>query len=94
MNTRHGSPRLSNPELNGLSRVFGAGWAVRLDQANGSIRPSWAIRAGCMAVVCSGVKQLRAIRSQILILVPKNDFLAQICGCERFHELHRVWENA
>lgn len=31
-NMRHGLPRLSNPELNGLSRVFGAGWAVRLNQ--------------------------------------------------------------
>lgn len=49
MNTRHGSPRLSNPELNDLSRVFGAGWAVRLDQANGSIQPSWVVRAGRMA---------------------------------------------
>lgn len=45
MNTRHGLPRLSNPELNDLSLVFGAGWAVRLDQANGSIQPSWAIRS-------------------------------------------------
>lgn len=44
-NMRHGLPRLSNPELNGLSRVFGAGWAVRLDQANGSIQASWAIRS-------------------------------------------------
>lgn len=43
-NMRHGLPRLSNSELNDLSRVFGAGWAVRLDQANGSIQPSWAIR--------------------------------------------------
>ena len=45
MNTRRGSLRLNNPELNGLSRVFGAGWAVRLDQANGSIQSSWAIRS-------------------------------------------------
>ena len=44
-NMRHGLPGLSNPELNGLSRVFGAGWAVRLDQANGSIQPSLAIRS-------------------------------------------------
>ena len=71
MNTRHGLPRLSNPRL-----------TVRLNQVKrfDSAKLGDSGRShGCGLL---GAKQLRAIWNQILILVPKNDFLAQICGCE------------